>query len=264
MEFDSAGTIEMTKIISDPSVLNDKEINLVDMHHHSTVSDGAVKPEILAKVYKKNNKGLCLADHNQIKGAIYLSKQKGLFSIPAVEITSKEAKDVLAYFYNIKDLTNFWEREIKNNIRNNAGFNLNRTTVPVADLPDKIKKYSGIPMLAHPYAMKPKYSFDYLLNKNFIKRIEGIELFTFESIKPKQLEILKRFNKPAVAGSDSHTSISFDIFTGSHCFDINSFLDSIIKKKNFIYYKDMGKLKRIAQKWVVFKNNVYLKAPSNI
>lgn len=253
----------MIKIISDQSILNDKEINLVDMHHHSTASDGIVSPEILAKIYKKNNKGLCLADHNQIKGAAYLSKQKGLFSIPAVEITSKEAKDVLAYFYNIKDLTAFWENEIKNNIRNNAGFNLNRTTVPVEELPDKIKKYSGIPMLAHPYAMKPKYSFDYLLDKKFIKSIEGIELFTFENIKEKQLETLKRFNKPAVAGSDSHTSISFNIFTGSRCFDVNSFLDEIIKKKNFIYYKDMGRLKRAAQKWVIFKENMHLKAPFN-
>jgi hypothetical protein len=253
----------MINITSDQSILEDKSMNFVDMHHHSTLSDGDRTPEFLAKYFIKKGIGLCIADHNQIKGSIYLSKQKNLFSIPAIEVTSKEAKDILGYFYNTNDLELFWEKEIKKNIRNNALFNLNRTTLSAFEIVDKIKKYNGIPMLAHPFAMKPKTSYQYLFNKNFLRKLEGIELFTFENIKDKQIEFIKGLGKPLTAGSDGHRVISFNILTGSYFFDIDSFLDSILKKNNTIYYKKDNSFKTMYNKLIVFKNNVNIKAPSN-
>ncbi|MBW2977444.1 hypothetical protein KY331_01235 [Candidatus Woesearchaeota archaeon] len=253
----------MAKIISDSSILKNKDLNFVDMHHHSTISDGDTKPEVLAKVYSKNKIGLCLADHNQIRGSIHLAKQKNLFSIPAIEITSKEAKDILAYFYNIKDLISFWEKEIKKRIWDNVGFNLNRTKIPAAEIPDKIKAYNGIPVLAHPFAMKPKNSYHFLSDKDFMKKIKGVELYTFEKIKSEQAQTIKNCNKPLTAGSDGHTSFSSDILTAADSFEIDDFLDSVLKRKHIIYYNKFTALNILIQKGVIIKNNIHITTPNN-
>jgi predicted metal-dependent phosphoesterase TrpH len=252
----------MIRITSNPSILNNKEINFVDMHFHSTFSDGNKTPEYLAKLFTKMKKGICLTDHNQIKGSAFISKQKNLFSIPAIEITSKEAKDVLGYFYSINDLVSFWEKEIKGKIRNNAFFNLNRTSIKVFDVVEKITEYNGIPILAHPFALNPKYSYNLMKNSYFLKKIKGLELFTADKITKEQSEKIIQFKKPMIAGSDGHGSFSFN-FTGASAFDTESFLKSILKRNNIIYHNS-NYFDRFCNKSIIFKNNVCLKAPSNI
>ncbi|MFC1728023.1 PHP domain-containing protein [Nanoarchaeota archaeon] len=250
----------MTKITSNSDILKDKTLNFVDMHHHSNISDGDNSPEFLAKAFKKVGYGLCIADHNQIKGAVYLSKQKDIFSIPAIEITSKQTKDILGYFYSIKDLISFWEKEIKKKISPNKLFNLNTTSIDTIDIIDKITDYNGIPVLAHPFALKPKDGAPLMKNKEIVKKIKAIESHNFVCAKfKKTMEFVKQFNKPLIAGSDSHGLSPMITLTGSAEFEINSFLDSILKKKNIIYYKNTAHLKRIIDKLIIVKNNISLR-----
>ncbi|MCK4589318.1 MAG: hypothetical protein KAT77_02670 [Nanoarchaeota archaeon] len=253
----------MTKVISNPSILNNKELNFVDMHHHSIFSDGNKTPKYIAKYFIKKKRGVCIADHNQIKGAVYLAKQKELFSIPAIEITSKEAKDILGYFYNIRDLQSFWEKEIQKKIRNNALFNLNRTTLSIHDIVEKIKQYSGIPILAHPFTFKPKNAEKFLFDKDFMRKIKGTEIFACGRAKNNQIKLITQLNKPIVAGSDSHLVSSLNTLTGSYFFDKDSFLDSILKKENIIYYQKENYFFKTFHNLIVLKNNIHLKAPKN-
>ena len=253
----------MVLITSNPKILKNKELNFVDMHHHSTCSDGTQSPQTLAKIFAKKGVGLCITDHNQIRGSVYLTKQKDLFSIPSVEITTRESKDILAYFYSVNDLKTFWEKEIKKNIRNNAGFNLNKTTVRLASLPQKIEDYSGIPILAHPFALRPKRSSELLLNTGFIKRIKGIELGTLAAQDPKKISAIKRLNKPLTTGSDSHRTSQFTHLTADYSLNINDFLDSILKKKNILFHQKEKTTKQLLNAWTVLKNNVHLRAPKN-
>ena len=79
----------MTNVFSDPSILEDKSLTFIDMHHHSIYSDGVKKPAEILNHFKKNNKGIALTDHNQIQGAVYLDKHD-ILSVPGIEITAKE------------------------------------------------------------------------------------------------------------------------------------------------------------------------------
>lgn len=248
----------MVNITTDKSILDDKDLNFVDMHHHSNVSDGSKSPEFLAKHFIKHKKGLCITDHNEIKGSVYLSKQKQLFSIPSIEITSREYIDVLAYFYNVNDLINFWEKKIKNNKMKNILIDLHRTKLTVFDLVDKIHDYNGISALAHPLAFWQR-SYKILFNNFFLKKIKAIELFNVGYGKPKQINFVRKFNKPITAGTDSHRISHFNILTAAYSYDIDSFLDSILKKKNMIYYDIPNFFRRLLDNTLSVKRNILLK-----
>lgn len=252
----------MIKITSNQAVLENKELNLVDMHHHSTISDGRKTPEELARIFMKKGIGLCLADHNAVKGSLYLAKQKGLFTIPAIEVTSNEAKDVLAYFYSANDLEAFWENEIKNATITKP-LNFKRTKWGILELLDKIKSYNGLSFLAHPFTIPPKTSYDCLFNKEFLQKISGIELFTLWSLKQQQVQFIKALDKPLIAGSDSHIISSFDTLTATREFEVEGFLNEILKKNSLVYYSKVQQIKKAYELWVLLKNELNLK-PSDM
>jgi predicted metal-dependent phosphoesterase TrpH len=257
----------MTKITTNNAILKDKGINFVDMHHHSTVSDGIRSPKFIAKVFMGKGMGVCIADHNRIKGSVYLAnlaKKKKIFTIPCVEITSKEGKDLLAYFYSVNEMISFWEKEIKERIRPNALFNFNRTTMGLVDIVDKIEAYNGVVVLPHPLAMNPKRSCHLLKDNSLLKRIKAIESHNFGVGKYwRTTKLAGKFKKPLTAGSDSHIISLFNALTGSREFEADAFLDSIVKGKNIIYYKNNHQLWRLLEQWVIFKKNMHMVAPEN-
>lgn len=261
----------MVEITQDSAVLLNKELNFVDMHHHSTASDGSISPKLLAKVFKKKGFGLCIADHDQIKGSVYLAKNTDIFTIPSIEVAAKECHDILGYFHSVSDMESFWEKEIRKNIRYNAGFNYHKTTVSIFDVLDKIKAYNGVAILPHPLMPRlfgifrnPKEPSSLLKNKSFMKNIDGLESHNFiNGFNEKNIKIIKETNKPLTAGTDSHLVSPFNALTGTSEFEVGDFLDSILKKKNIIYYKNNKHIKRQYEKFVVFKNNMHMTVPKN-
>ncbi|MBL7051399.1 PHP domain-containing protein [Candidatus Woesearchaeota archaeon] len=248
------------KITSDPAILKDKEINWVDMHHHSTVSDGNKSPHFLYKWAKKNRKGLCLTDHNYISGSIYLSKQKDIFTIPSIEVTSKEAKDVLVYFYSSKDLIHFWENEIKREIKKKNPWDMKRTEIPFNSLLEKAKDYNGINILPHPLTVPPKRTKHFLKDKEKMKDIHGVESHNFTlGLFKETTQELKDLNLPQTAGSDSHSITKFGTLTGSYAFDREDFINDLLKKNNIIIHPLGGKIRRAIDQVTIFTNNLFPK-----
>jgi predicted metal-dependent phosphoesterase TrpH len=248
----------MVQITSDPEIFRKKGLNFVDMHHHSTCSDGKHTPEFLAKVFAKKGFGLCLTDHNEIKGSLELAKNKKVFTIPSVEITSRELKDVLAYFYKPGDLKAFWEKEIKNNYKRTFGFNLHKTNISIFDLPEKIRDYNGVAVLAHPFVMIPKKSYRLAAKDEFLKKLDGVELTSSETKNSRRLNKILGLNKPLTAGTDSHLVSTFDHLTASYSQDVESFMDIILKRKNIIYTKSHYSFNKFKNSLVVLKNNLHL------
>ena len=244
-------------ITTNSRILNDKDITWIDMHHHSKVSDGSKTPNFLYKWAKKNKKGICLTDHNRIKGSLFLAKQKDILTIPSIEVASKELKETLAYFYSAKDLKEFWQKEIKGKIKDNTIFNFNRTTIPFIKLLKKVKDYNGINILAHPVSLKPKTSYQVLRNKEVLELIDGVETFNFTlgnyNFAKKKLD---KYNLPETAGSDSHSFTKFNTLTGSYESKREDFIESILKKKNIIFYKKGEEFRRFIERAYIIKNNL--------
>jgi histidinol phosphatase-like PHP family hydrolase len=247
----------MVEILSHKAIIRSKDFNFVDMHHHSNVSDGRKTPEQLYKKFKKKRLGLCLTDHNQIKGSVFLCKQKDIFSIPSIEVTSKESKDFLAYFYDINDLISFYNKEIKTNIIKKI-LPLHETKISNFDIIDKVESYNGIPILAHPFGLIPKRSAHLLFDKEFVKKIKGIESHNFSIGEyERTLNFVLQFNKPLIAGTDDHNRPHFSCLTGTRYYDIENFLKAILKKENIIYTKKLNRIRKLKEWMNTFRNNVF-------
>jgi predicted metal-dependent phosphoesterase TrpH len=246
----------MVVIENDKDILLERDFNFVDMHHHSTCSDGNKTPAYIAKVCKKKHVGIALTDHNTIAGSLYICRQKGIFAIPGIEVTSNSCKDVLGYFRNINDLKAFYAAEIYAKTNRNL-ISYNRTIHSTMHLVEKIKYHGGIAVLAHPFAPLMKSSYKLLENKEFLKAIDGIESHNF-AVGGFDLSYnyARKFDKPLTAGSDSHGMSSFNTLVGSTKFELDSFLDSLLKQKTFIYHSLKNPFRKAYENLTVLKNYV--------
>lgn len=83
----------------------------IDLHMHTTMSDGAFTPkQVIDMAYENGVKYMAISDHDTIEAyseeLFQYAKNKGITLIPAVEISTKTEKvgiHVLGYQYNLND-----------------------------------------------------------------------------------------------------------------------------------------------------------------
>ena len=83
--------------------------NFIDLHVHSTYSDGELTPsQLFQEAEKKNIRVLALADHDTISGIEYAmeeARRSPIIFIPGIEMNAKVSKGqmhILGYFINYK------------------------------------------------------------------------------------------------------------------------------------------------------------------
>ena len=83
---------------------------MIDLHVHTTASDGEYNPKDVIKMAKENNVAtIAIADHDTVVGleeAIEEGKKIGVEVIPAIELNAKVEKGkmhILGYYMDYKD-----------------------------------------------------------------------------------------------------------------------------------------------------------------
>jgi len=83
---------------------------MIDLHSHSTASDGTLSPTELVKYAKeKNLKALAITDHDTIEGveeALKAGKENGIEVVPGIEISAEfpeHTMHILGYYIDFKD-----------------------------------------------------------------------------------------------------------------------------------------------------------------
>jgi predicted metal-dependent phosphoesterase TrpH len=232
-----------------------KEYNnerLVDMHFHTSYSDGSTKIKTVVKLCKKHDYGVAITDHNEIKGALKLAKTK-VFNIPALELGSKERIDFIYYFYDIKELKEFYEKEIKKLKNKKCPFT--SLNIYADELLDIGKRYNCVKCLPHPFSIskslgikvkrdngvyvykgikKPRK--EYL---KLVKDVDIIEVMNGNMLKRKNnkaMWLANKLNKPYCGGSDGHIRYSLGkVLTICNGENVEEFLKGILKKKNKVF-----------------------------
>ncbi len=184
---------------------------VVELHMHTTNSDGLASPKKALKIAKKKGLVLAITDHNSILDFSRLTKEEKERIIPAIEITSKESIDILAYFYDEKELQEFYTTHVKKRVVNPF-----KTNIPINELLEILKKYNCVLTAPHPdYPFDPvRLNFRKAINKNYITtrnlaRINLIEVFNaghgYRMIDAHK-KLAKKLKKPFIVGSDAHTA----------------------------------------------------------
>ena len=251
----------MVKIIIDnPSnVYNIKHMMRVDMHSHSIASDGRNTAEELIQRAKKLDIKISITDHNEVISSLKACKSG--VGIPGIEVTSNKAIDLLVYFYNYKDMEEYYKKYIAGHHLKNRGFNLRKLKWSTEELIEKTREFETLIILAHPFTMRPKNSHRYAVkNPWLIKKIDGIEVINsimHSFMNSRAIEWAKELNKPGTGGSDAHI-VKFlgNTITCSEADNTKEFLDNIKKKRNYVIGKSISRLHKWHSNIVVFTKNL--------
>jgi len=242
-----------------------KGFKCLDLHTHSNFSDGSSTPEEIVKIAEKNDLIISITDHNEIEGvkkAIEINKER---VIPGIEITSRNSKDILVYFYNFKDLEDFYNKYIKENkIHAGIGFDLKCLKLSMKSILNYLKNYKCLKVIPHPFALKPKTNYRYFKKRSqFLKKMDAIEVLQCIQTRKKTIKSIgwaESIHKPMLGGSDSHTSETIgSVITLVKVKNISQVLDQIKKGKTIVYGLELPLYKKLQIFLKLGFKNIHLK-----
>jgi hypothetical protein len=214
----------------------------VDMHFHTNYSDSFTTVGTLLRKAARRRIGVSVTDHNEVRGCQKAyNNTKGVMVIPGIEVSCSEGAHILLYFYNINELSEFYEKHIKARKQGNPYLN---TTLTVSELIEASRGFNCIRTSAHPYGYAVS---NCGLAKCVSKHIvPDVAIDSIDALEVICSAMNRRLNKKAEAacitmgkcftgGSDGHTI--FDLghaVTASHAGSVDEFLTNIVKKKNYV------------------------------
>lgn len=237
-----------------------KNMKKVDMHCHTNVSDGKNSAIDMIKQARKLKIGISITDHNEISSSVMACKELD-FAIPGVELTSSDAIDFLAYFYDLRDMEDFYNKHIKGQHLSTKVFNLRKLKWSSAELLDDLKKHNCIVVLPHPFTIRPKNSFIYM-NKNpsLLKYVDGIEAINsvMRHERNERAALWAReLNKGVTGASDAHdVKYLGSALTASNAETVEDFLDNIAKKNNIVVGRSLDIIKKLHTSLGILRRNL--------
>jgi len=181
-----------------------------DMHVHSDFSDGRMSVRQIEETALSKNIGVCIADHNEIRGSIILLNQNRIPTIPALETGSKERLEFLMYFRDPGNLEQYFIHYVEPYKRKRY---FSKLKLSFLDLIPAAKECGALVCLPHPFAPTWK-GIDFnksrkakLLDPDFLRQIDLVEVINghlTDSRNFKAFLFSELFDKSVLAGSDAH------------------------------------------------------------
>lgn len=226
----------------------------IDMHIHSNNSDGVPSVQKIMKKAKQEAFGVAITDHNEIKGSQEAFKLKTNKSpvIPGIEVNCSNGRDILLYFYDIKELDEFY----KVNVKDFKGLDPSGTTkVDLYELIDKAHNANCLVVAAHPFGVGHKNTHRIIKKEktyDHLEKIDALEILNAEFPRRCNMKAIiwnYNLNKSFTGGSDAHTLKEVgSCVTCSKAETFEEFLDNIRKKKNIV----VGKESSIRKKFIAY------------
>jgi predicted metal-dependent phosphoesterase TrpH len=240
-----------------------KNHTVVDMHFHSRYSDGVNLIKSIVGRAEKLGIGIAVTDHNDIRGAVRLDNYKGdILTIPGIEVTSKEGAHVLAYFYDIEDLTDFYETELKSYLGRDV---MASTSLEMEDIIDRAKQFDALVIFPHPHCAiytgvcNPMFTKERL--SSLFEMADGVEVINAGNLKRWNLQCaVLGFNlgKAMIAGSDGHNlrHMGKAVTYTKPVKNRKAFLDAIKDNRNWAMGKEIDIFRKVASNGYKIRSSI--------
>ncbi|MCK4987509.1 MAG: PHP domain-containing protein, partial [Desulfobacterales bacterium] len=239
-----------------------KENTVVDLHFHSHYSDGFNTVEAIARKAHDLGIGIAVTDHNEIRGAVEIDEYRGIFSIPGIEMTSREGTHVLIYFYHIETLEVFYNDHVIPYMGNDI---MSSTSLEMEEIIKRARKFKTVIIFPHPFCgvytgIQNSYFPEDRLER-VLSEVDGVEVINSENMNKSNLRsALLGFNlgKGITGGSDGHrVSQMGRVVTYASCKrSRKAFLDAIKKKKTKVIGKEIDLIRKVTSNGVKLRNNI--------
>jgi len=233
-----------------------KEYYVADMHSHTRHSHDSNTP-VKELLWRAQKLGIhfAITDHNQIAGVIEAYDLPGgpEMVIPSIEITTKENRDVLVYFYSVMALQRFYDDQVKPRMKHRSSLRMNKTQFSMHDLLPALEREKCVIALPHPFCAKPKNSYALLhkeKNEHLLDYLHAIEVINETMTHQSNLAALGwavQLKKGAIAGSDAHISQRLGMaVTAAKAKTHTEFLDAIRKGRVLVAGSEINFTSRVA------------------
>jgi predicted metal-dependent phosphoesterase TrpH len=239
-----------------------RENTVVDLHFHSHYSDGFNTVEAIATKAYDLGIGIAVTDHNEIRGAVEIDGYQGIFSIPGIEMTSREGTHVLIYFYHIGSLETFYRDHVIPYMGHDI---MSSTALEMEEIISRARKFRTVIIFPHPYCgvytgIQNSYFPEDRL-QGVLSEVDGVEVINAENMKKSNLRsALLGFNlgKGITGGSDGHRiSQMGKVVTYAACKrSRKAFLDAIKKNQTKVVGKEIDLIHKVTSNGVKLKNNI--------
>ena len=239
-----------------------KENTVVDLHFHSHYSDGFNRVEAIARKAHDLGIGIAITDHNEIRGAVEIDGYSDVFSIPGIEMTSKEGTHILIYFYHIEHLEVFYKDHVIPYMGNDI---MSSTTLEMEEIIKRARKFKTVIIFPHPFCVVYTGIQNSYFSEDRLERIfamvDGVEVINSENMNKSNLRsALLGFNlgKGITGGSDGHRiSQMGKVVTYATCKrSRKAFLDAIKKKKTKVIGKEIDLIRKVTSNGVKLRTNI--------
>ncbi|MGD8741024.1 MAG: PHP domain-containing protein [Desulfobacterales bacterium] len=239
-----------------------RENTVVDLHFHSHYSDGFNTVEAIATKAYDLGIGIAVTDHNEIRGAVEIDGYQGIFSIPGIEMTSREGTHVLIYFYHIGSLETFYRDHVIPYMGHDI---MSSTALEMEEIISRARKFRTVIIFPHPYCgvytgIQNSYFPEDRL-QGVLSEVDGVEVINAENMKKSNLRsALLGFNlgKGITGGSDGHRiSQMGKVVTYAACKrSRKAFLDAIKKNQTKVVGKEIDLIHKVTSNGVKLRNNI--------
>jgi predicted metal-dependent phosphoesterase TrpH len=239
-----------------------KQNIVVDLHFHSHYSDGYNTVEAIARKARDLGIGIAITDHNEIRGAVEIDQYSDIFSIPGIEMTSKEGTHILIYFYSIDNLEAFYNDNVIPYMGNDI---MSSTTLEMEEIIKRARKFKTVIIFPHPFCgiytgIQNSY-FSEDRRESIFTMIDGVEVINSENMNKSNLRSALlgfNLNKGITGGSDGHrVSQMGRVVTYASCKrNRKTFLDAIKKKKTKVVGKEIDLIRKVTSNGVKLRTNI--------
>jgi len=211
----------------------------VDMHFHTSHTDGLVSIRSLLAHVRARGIGCAVTDHNEISGAVHACLERGdLPIIPGIEISAVDGPHLLLYFYSARDLEDYFQRHIRDR-RADSPWLLTRLTS--REILEAAEGYACLRAPAHPYGyLIFNGGLAKCIEKGYLdgelygrcEAIEGICSNMTHAENLRALALALRLKLPVTGGSDGHLASDLGTaVTVTRAGSPEEFLDELRKGK---------------------------------
>jgi predicted metal-dependent phosphoesterase TrpH len=235
---------------------------VVDMHFHTHYSDGINSIDTIADRARKMGIGVAITDHNDIRGAVEISKHKDILNIPGIEITSMEGTHILIYFYDVRSLRKFYSKDVNPFMGHKI---MSSTSLKMEEIIQRARKFKTVIIFPHPYSA----AYTGINNLNFstdrlsqlYNEADGVEVINSENLNKWNLKCALlgfNLNKSITGGSDGHTLHQLGkVVSYAECRNSRrSFLDAIKNKQNKVIGKEIHLIRKLTSNSLKLKRTI--------
>ncbi|MBS3733216.1 MAG: hypothetical protein KGY42_09930 [Desulfobacterales bacterium] len=239
-----------------------RETTVVDMHFHSRYSDGFNDIPAIAERARRLNIGIAVTDHNAIEGAVRIAEYKDVFSIPGIEITSREGAHLLVYCETIDELVRFFDTELTPYLGKEV---MSSSGLSMEALMASARHYRSLVVFPHPYCAmftgvcNPVFS---RARQNLLLSLaDGIEVINAGNVhrwNRKSTELGFNLDTGLTGGSDGHNL--FQMGRSVTCCVSGktpaSFLDAVRNNRTRVVGKEVNLLRKMTSNSMKIRTNL--------